>query len=173
MSLVSFIENPDSSKKAIELLDSATKIDSNYFLGHYNKLMFLSQLNRNDESLRTLKRLIVLRPNAHDLYLMGGIWHEKIGNSDSSHKYFEKSLSICNSVLDTMNKKNKDYVMLMQNKAINLIMLDDSLKANILLKNLIDFMPDDPKFGNVEKEYIHSLMGKSKIEMLNSFSARK
>ena len=45
MTLVKFINNEDSSKKAISLLDKATAIDSNYFLGYYNKLMFLDQLN--------------------------------------------------------------------------------------------------------------------------------
>lgn len=173
ISLVSFIKNPDSSRKAIQLLDSATKIDSNYFLGYFNKLMFFSQLNLNDEGLRTLNKLIVLRPNSHDLYMMSGLWYEKIGHSDSSQGYFEKSLSICNTVLDTMGKKNKDYTMLVENKAINLIMLGDSVGANILLKNLLDFVPDDPKFGNVEKEYINSLIGKSKRELLMSFSGTK
>ena len=32
MKFVAFIDNPDSSKKAISLLDKATTIDSNYFL---------------------------------------------------------------------------------------------------------------------------------------------
>ena len=45
MTLVKFIDNEDSSKKAISLLDNATAIDNNYFLGYCNKLMFLGQLN--------------------------------------------------------------------------------------------------------------------------------
>jgi tetratricopeptide (TPR) repeat protein len=170
MLLVSFIENPDSARKAIQLLDSATKIDSSYFLAYYNKLMFFSQLNLNDEGLRTLNKLIVLRPYAHDLYMMCGLWYERIGHSDSSQSYFEKSLSICNTVLDSMSIKNKDYFMLVGNKAINLTMLGDSLTANGLLKNLYDSLPEDSKFGNVEKDYIYSLIGKSKSEILKTFS---
>ncbi len=173
MSLVSFIENPDSSGKAILLLDSATAIDSNYFLGHYHKLMFYSQLNLHSEGFRTLNKLIAMRPYAHDLYLKAGLWYEKTGHSDSSRRYFEESLSICSKISDTMGKKNKDYVMLMGNKAINLIMLGDSLNANSLLTNLYDAIPDDPTFGNAQKEYIKSLMNKSKAELLTSFPATK
>ena len=34
MLLVPCLENPDSSRKALTLLDKATTIDSNYFLGY-------------------------------------------------------------------------------------------------------------------------------------------
>jgi tetratricopeptide (TPR) repeat protein len=170
MTLVPYIDNADSSKKAISLLDKAIEIDSNYFLGYSNKLMFYYQLKQFDKALLTNNRLIQLRPNAHDLYMRSGMLYEQLGDTASSKTYFKRSLAICNSVLDTMDKRNRNFVMLTTNQAINLIMLDDSAKANDILKTLYDNQPDDPKFDNVEKKYIQSLMGKSKSDLIDLMS---
>jgi len=161
MTLVRFIDNADSSQKAISLLDNATSIDSNYFLGHYNKLMFFNQLKEFDKAVLTINKLIQLRPFAHDLYLTGGILYERIGDTISSKKYFEKSLTICNTVLDTMNKTNRDYEMLVGNKAVNLIMLGDEIKANELLKQLHDSQTDE----DLRKKTL-TMMKKSKKQLL-------
>jgi uncharacterized protein HemY len=66
-----------------------------------------------------------------------------------------------------MNSKNRDFVMLKTNQAINLIMLNDTAKANKVLKNLYKSLPDDPEFDNVEKKYIQSLMNKSKRDLID------
>ena len=168
MTMVRHIDNPDSSKKAISLLDQATKIDSNYFLGYSNKLMFFFQLKQFDKLIQTNNKLILLRPSAHDLYLTGGMFYEQIGDTVSANRYFNKSLTICNAVLDTMNNKNRDFVMLTTNQAINLIMLNDSAKANNILKVLYDNQPDNPQFDNVEKKYIQSLMNKNKKDLVDT-----
>jgi len=167
MTLVAYIENSDSSKKALSLLDKATTIDSTYFLGYSNKLMFYYQLKQFDKAISTNNKLIQLRPNAHDLYMAGGIFYEKVGDTGSSKRYFNKSLTICNAVLDTMNRKNRDFVMLTTNQAINLIMLNDSAKANKVLKDLYESQPDDLEYDNVEKKYIQSLMNKSKKDLID------
>jgi tetratricopeptide (TPR) repeat protein len=170
MTLVRYIDNADSSKKAISLLDQATEIDSNYFLGYSNKLMFFFQLKQFDKLIQTNNKLIQLRPSAHDLYLTGGMFYEQIGDTVSANRYFTKSLTICNAVLDTMNNKNRDFVMLTTNQAINLIMLNDSAKANNILKVLYDNQSDDPQFENVEKKYIQSLMNKNKKDLVDTMS---
>jgi hypothetical protein len=77
-------------------------------------------------------------------------------------------LVICNSALDTMSVTNRDYITLTTNKAINLIMLGDSLNANKILKKLYATQPDDPEFGNAEKKYTQSLMNKNKGQLLDS-----
>jgi tetratricopeptide (TPR) repeat protein len=154
MKFVLFIDNSDSSKKAIYLLDKATLIDSNYFIGYANKLMFYYQLKQFDKLIWTNNKLIQLRPSAHELYLRGGIFYEKIGDTESAKGFFNKSLTICNTVLDTMNTKNRDFLMLTTNQAINLIMLNDSARANNNLNVLYNNRPDNPKFENFEKMYI-------------------
>lgn len=170
MTLVPFIDNPDSSQKAINLLDKATTIDTNYFLGYANKLMFYYQLHQFDKALLTNNQLIQLRPTAHDLYLRSGILYTQLGDTTNAKTYFAKGLTICNSVLDTMTKANRDYVMLTTNQAIALIMLGDTSKANKILHVLYDNQPDDQDFDNVEKKYIQSLMNKSRKELIEQLS---
>jgi tetratricopeptide (TPR) repeat protein len=166
MELVAFINNQDSSRKAISLLDKATTIDSNYFLGFYNKLMFHNQLKELDKAVLTVNKLIQLRPTAHDLYLTGGVLYERLGDTISSKTYFQKSLTICNSVLDTMSTKNRDYEMLVGNKAINLIMLGDQAKASEILKKLYDSQTDEEL-----KKWTASLMNKNKKELLELWTS--
>ena len=166
MTLVAFIDNPDSSRKAISLLDKATTIDSNYFLGHYNKLMFFSELKQFDKAVLTINKLVQLQPSAHDLYLTGGILYERIGDTVSAKAYFTKSLAICSSVLDTMNFKNSDYEMLVSNKATNLIMLGNQEKANELLKKLYDSLTDKE-----HKKMTLSMMNKSKKQLLELWAS--
>jgi tetratricopeptide (TPR) repeat protein len=168
--LSNFIDNPDSCKKALSFLDSATAIDSNCFLCYHNKLMFLYSLKQFNRLLSTVDTCIKLRPNAHDLYLTAGILHEKVGDTIASKSYFTKSLTICNPVLDTMQTGNRNYAMVTTNKAINLIMLGDSAQANQILKSLYKAQPDDPQFGNVEKKYTLSLMNKSKKQLIDTLT---
>lgn len=170
MTLVPYIDNADSSNKAISLLDKATEIDSSYFPGYLNKLMFYYQLKQFDKALLTNNKLIQLRPTAHDLYLRSGMLHTQLGDTTNAKTYFTKGLTICNSVLDTMTKTNRDYVMLTTNQAIALIMLGDTAKANKILKTLYDNQPDGPDFDNIEKKYIQSLMSKSSKELIEQLS---
>ena len=167
MTLVAYLENADSSLKAISLLDKATTIDSNYFLGYYNKLIFYYQLKQFDKAILTNNKLLQLRPNAYDLYMTGGMLYEQIGDTVAAKTYFSKSLNICNSVLDTMNRQNRYFVTVRTNQAINLIMLNDSTKANKIFKDLYESLPEDLEFDNVEKKYIHFLMNKSKKEVID------
>ena len=166
MTLVPYIDIPDSSNQAISLLDKATEIDSSYFHGYSNKLMFYYQLKQFDKALLTNNKLIQLRPNAHDLYLRSGMLYTQLGDTTNAETNFTKSLTICNSVLDTMTKTNRDYAMVTTNQAIALIMLGDTAKANKSLQVLYDTQPDDPEFDNVERKYIQLLMGKSKASWL-------
>jgi tetratricopeptide (TPR) repeat protein len=165
--LISFTNNPDSCKKALLFLDSATAIDSDDFIAYYNKLMFLYGLKQYDKAINTTNELIRLRPNAHDLFMLKGNLLNKIGDTTSANLNFGKSLKICNSVLDTMHETNRDYVMFVMDKAVNLIMLGDSANANEILKVLYDKQPDDPEFENFDKKYILSLMNKNRIQLID------
>ena len=136
--LVNHLDNADSCKKALTYLDSATTIDTNYFSGYYEKLMFLSSLNQFDKAVLTINNCIRIKPYAHELYFTGGILYERIGDTISSKIYFTKSLTILNPVLDTMSVNNRDYEMLIGNKAMNLLMLNEDKLLNDLLSNLSD-----------------------------------
>jgi tetratricopeptide (TPR) repeat protein len=171
MSLGLYMDDPDSSKKAISLLDKATTIDSTYFIAHYNKLMFYYQLRQFDKAILTVNKLLELHPSSHDLLMTGGVLYEKTGDTISAKNYFQKSLMICNNVLDTMNTKNHNYFMFITNKAVNLIMLGDSIQANKILKDFYDTQPDEPEYDNVAKNYIQSLMNKNKAQLVEFLSS--
>jgi len=160
--------NVDSTKKAITLLDAATNIDSNYFLAYYNKMLFLNELKLYGRSIQTMQNLIRIKPQSHDLYLQGGLLYEITGDSIIAKRYFQKSLEILNPVLDTMSINNGDYVMLVGNKAVNLIMTGDQISADKLLRDLLAKHPESDW-----KEYILSLMNKSKKELIESLKSRE
>lgn len=163
MKLVPFISNADSSKKALLLLDSATKIDSNYFSGHFNKLMFLDNLKQYDRVIATINNLIRIKPFANDLYLMGALQYEKKGDTITSKEYYQKSLAICNKVLDTMSVANKDYEMLLGNKGINEVMLEKQIKSNETFRKLYNIQTD-----SFSKTMTLKIMNKSRREVLDS-----
>ena len=134
--LAQYIHNSDSCRKALKLLDSATKIDDQYFLGHFNKLMFLSQLQEYDKAIATINKLITLKPLAHDLHLMAGIFYLKQKDTISATKHLNLSLNICNQVLDTMSSTNNNYLLFSLDKAECLFMLEREDDANNYLNAL-------------------------------------
>ena len=155
------IQNSDSASKAIIFLDSATAIDSNYYLGYYNKLIFLNQLRQYNKAIIAINNLIRLQPNANVFYFNGGIIYEKIGDTISSRDYFQKSLEICIKVLDTMKVENRNYEMLITNKAVDLIMLGEKEKGNLLLIKVYENQIDKSL-----KAMALSFMNKSKSEIV-------
>lgn len=159
--LVNYIDNPDSCRQALLYLDSATNIDNSCFDCYHNKLMFLCSLKQFDKAVETVNECIRIKPEAHDLYLTGGFLYEKTGDTVSSRNYFQKSLTIINSVLDTMKVQNRNYEMLVSNKALNLIMLDDNNTGNVLLKAIAD-RQQEPGL----KEITLSFINKGKKELV-------
>ena len=123
--------------------------------------MFLYSLKQFDNAVETMNECIRIKPSAHDLYLTGGILYEKVGDTISSRKYFQKSLTILTPVLDTMKVKDMNYEMLISNKAINLIMLGDNKAGNDLLKAIAD-RQREPEL----REFTLSFMNKSKKELV-------
>ena len=165
--LVSYLDNPDSCKQALLYLDSATNIDNNCFLCYYNKLMFLYSLKQFDKAVKTMNECIRIKPWAYEFYSTGGILYEKVGDTVSSKKYFQKSLTIINSILDTTKVRDLNYEALLNFKAVNLIMLDQYKDGNDLLKANAD-RQQEPEFKKTTLSY----MNKSKkqlVDMLTDF----
>ena len=160
ISLYNYIDNTDSCKKAIQLLDSASAIDTNCFLCFYNKLTFLIALKQYDKGIATVNHLLKTRPYANDLLITGGAFYDKLGDSTSANQYFQRSLAICESALDTMDIKNKAYTTISINRALNLIILGNSKKGNDLLAQLQKEQGD-----STYRDYIGSFMNKTREEL--------
>lgn len=163
--LVNYYDNVDSSKKALWLLDSATVIDSNCYTCYYNKLLFLNTPNQSHRIGLTLKNLIRIRPNDHSLYLMRGNFYAQQGDTVSGKMDFQKSLEICDAILDTTRFNNPGYDAVLFDKAVILVMLDQPQKSNELFKQLCD------KNAGMEKDFYCSCINKNKTELLAFLSS--
>lgn len=162
--LANHLDNPDSCKQALLYLDSATTIDNDCFLCYKNKLMFLYSLKKFGKAVETVNECIRIMPFAYELYSTGGILYEKVGDTVSSTKYFQKSLTIINSVLDTMKARDLDYEVLLSSKAVNLIMLDENKSGNELLKAIID-RQQEPELKAMALSYLNKRK-KELVDML-------
>lgn len=72
---------------ALYFIDKAIKIDSNYYLGQYQRLRILWNLNRNEEALKTAKKISELR-NYHNVS-MEGIACEKLGDLKKAKELYK------------------------------------------------------------------------------------
>ncbi|HEX3768393.1 MAG TPA: hypothetical protein VHT72_08445 [Puia sp.] len=162
MDLIMCCGADENYRKAATLLDSATTIDSNYFLGYANKLICLGRLKEFKKAIVSVKNMMRIRPVAPDLYATCGFLYESTGDSASAGENFKKALILDEGLLDTMSIKNRDYDMLCYNKAVAVIMTGDQAKGNKLLKALYDRQTD-----NDYREMIGSMMNKSKRELVD------
>ncbi len=149
---------------AIELLNQAIVIDSNYFRAYYNKVTFYTVLKQYDKALESAKDLVRIQPENAYHYGTMGVIYERIGDSISAHKYFQTSKAKFEILIDTLSPTHKGYSAARISQAINLIMLNEQVKANEILKDL--YKKENDEFF---KEYIASLMNKNKKEILEFF----
>jgi len=161
-SAVNIVMRTNNYDKAIELLDEAIKIDSNYPTAFANKVSFQLQLKQFDKALVTSKNLLRIKPNAPDYIVMIGMINEQLGDTVSSKKYFTQAAKIYDDILDTMETTNKNYDMYLINKAVNLIFLGQQQTGNDILKKVYSNTKDE-----VEKEFISEFMNKSKQQILS------
>lgn len=160
MLLTSFIDNGDSVSKALALLDRATSLDSTYIPAHDGKLMYYSSRKEYGKAIETIKIMNRLQPTENK-FLSTGILYEAIHDSVSARPYFEKSLSMCNAILDTMKPQNPDHVTIVSHKAANLLMMGDRTKSLAILKALYDNEKDEEM-----KNIIRNFAKKNKQELI-------
>lgn len=148
--------------QAIELLDQATRIDSNYLTAYGNKLIFQLELKKFEEALITANNLIRINPDAPEHFANFGMIYECKGDTVLSKKFFTQAAKRYDIILDTMNPANKDYDLLLMNKAINLVLVGEQQKGNEILQELYIKQKDE-----TNKQLITLFINKSKQEILN------
>jgi tetratricopeptide (TPR) repeat protein len=155
---------PESSyQKAIQLLNEAIIIDSNLTSAYSNKAIFELHLKQYDKSLETAKRLIEIKPNVPEFYLLAGMIYESIGDTINSYKYFNIAVNKSIDKLDTMTIKNKKYDYLLMNEGVYLILAGQQIKGNEILKQLYKKSNDD-----FYKELIMQFLDKSRKEVFEN-----
>jgi tetratricopeptide (TPR) repeat protein len=130
-------------EKAIDLLNKATQIDSNYFIAFSNKIAAQSYLKRYQDALITAKELLRLAPNnATVKYHVAGIFY-KTGDTTRARAYCQEYLNYCDKKLDTMSVKNRHYKDIQLEKGLVLIFLDQQQKGREIFKTLYEKETDD------------------------------
>lgn len=71
-------------------VNEALKLDTNFYLGHYQKLMILSNLKRYNEALVTAKKISRLR-NFNNMSLEG-IAYENLGKLDKAKELYKTTV---------------------------------------------------------------------------------
>ncbi len=160
--LVNHLNNQDSCLMALRHLDSATEINKNCFSCYQNKLMFLYALQQFDKAIVAINECIRLQPQAHDLYLTAGVLHEKTGDSNKAAQYFQQSLLLLKTILDSTNTDDPNYDILMTNLALNRLLLGDSTAGNKLLQAVAD-RQQEPQ----QKASVLSFTHRSKKELVD------
>jgi tetratricopeptide (TPR) repeat protein len=172
MELVRFLDDKDSSRKALDLLDRATDIDSSYFDAHFNKVMFACSLGEYGVALSAVHNAIRLKPEAHDLFLISGVLQRRVGDTVGSRNSFVKSLSICSSALDTMHATNGDYLMMKGNRILLYTMLNRKDSANYFLNELEEVDKSSETFLNL-REVVNSEIDTVVSKMLDTRNYRR
>jgi len=160
-SAVAIFRNTGDPKKALPLLEQATKIDSNYFRALSTKFSLEMASEMPDEALVTAKRLIKLKPEVGEYYTAIGIIYEGRQDTVSSKIFFMDAIACYDRSLDTMSKANKHRNNISLNKAFNLILLGQQKSGNDILEELYDGSHDE-----IYKGMIKSFMNKSRKEIL-------
>ncbi|HEU5166634.1 MAG TPA: hypothetical protein VFU29_13885 [Chitinophagaceae bacterium] len=160
MTLIRYMKD-DSSQKAILLLDEAIKIDSNYFIAYWNKLSLQSQLKQYDKAIATGKEILKLNKSPYYNFLIATFYY-RLGDTTSANNYFKKTLTMCDTVLDTMSTKNKaTYEVVVMNKGVSLIFLGHEEEGNKILKQFYDNQTD-----TAYRVWTGAFMNKTKEEIL-------
>lgn len=143
----------ESSLRAIQLLNQAIQIDSNYYTAYWNKLGLHTRLKQYDEALVVARHLVRLRPNSPEIHGGIGMLYEMTGDSVSSIKHFNQADVLYDQVLDTMRSGSLNYDMTLMNKGLNLIMIGKQQEGNKLLKQLYQNQ-NDTAFKELIAEYL-------------------
>ena len=160
--------NGDSDLKALSILDAATDKNEKSFEAYKLKLMFYYRHKEYDKAIIAINHCVRLHPDDYILCTQGGVCYENLGDQLASKVYFDEASAICNGLLDTMNTTNEQYLTISRYKAINLILLEETVKANDFLQALYPTI--DATHPN-DKAIIYFLMDKEKkdcIDYLNN-----
>jgi len=155
---------------AIQLLNEATNIQSDYYSAYWNKLVFQSQLGLIDDAFATLKIMEQISPKNPDLKLRLGNFYEqhKKDTIQAMSKYREADL-LYKSILDTINTNSLSYQSIITSYALNLKMLGKNVEADSILYSFIqNHYYDDKEEYEVFKQFIETyIFKKTREEVIN------
>lgn len=145
-SAVAIISQPYDSFNysiALSLLETAIRIDSNFYVAYWNKLSVESQLRKYKQAIETGMKLIAFNPREPQFYGLVGSWYFRIGDSVSSTKYYNQAVILYDQALDTIDTNKIEFKLFKVNRAAILIMLNRSEEAHEILRQMQNIETDE------------------------------
>ncbi|MEO1054351.1 MAG: hypothetical protein AAFX87_27180 [Bacteroidota bacterium] len=124
---------------AIMLLDQATALDSLYFLGYVNKIMFLMMKNDFSRSLETNQRIRELRPKQPKWIIQSALIFELLGDLDKANTEYRKGIKAYENMLDS--ETNLSWELELE-FAQSLVLANDFDRAQDIINKLKKENPD-------------------------------
>jgi tetratricopeptide (TPR) repeat protein len=174
--LINFLDIEDSCRKALLFLDKATQLDNNCYTCFSNKLIFQNALKNYTEAISTINQCIRLNPQSYDLYLKGGVFYAKNGDSVNAKSYFQKALELCSAKISldkTMDKPfqqqgDYDWYVSRIDQAIILKLLGENEKADTILTNIYSIPPTYSQDTEAIRKSIVSILASDRKQLLDS-----
>lgn len=130
---------PDSApyKNAINLLNRAIKIDSNYYIAYQNRFAYQTQSKQYSAALESAKHMLKTHPDDATILALTGCAYERAGDQISASRCYNNALSNYQKILDTMSIRNRDYCFFVTGKASALILLNKNEQSYAYLKEIL------------------------------------
>ena len=148
--------------KAIDLLNQALQIDSNFLTALFNKFSFECGLKKYNKAIITANHILRIQPINPLFYFSVGMACLNSGDSISSQNFFNVSEKQISSLLDTLKPANRFYNNLLLYKAFLMILKDSTQASDSIFSSLISNTKDRyekasySQFSHITKEQIIS-----------------
>jgi len=142
--------------EALNYSEKAISIDSLYHLAYTNKVTVLYRLERYNDAIATLDKILEFKPYSAESLVYQGILFEKLKKHQDAHKKYDQALTLYNyrikNGIHVLNSKsNKAFLFLFTKnkdeaiKEINNIIRDypDSSEPHLTKKIIIQFNKDE------------------------------
>jgi len=166
-SAVNLVINNVQYDKAIDLLDQALQIDSNYLSALYHKFSYEYTIQRYNQAIITAQHILRLQPQPPYFYTSVASLYFHSGDSISANKFLQVAEIKINSILDTMKMANSEYNDLLLNKAVVFICKDSLHLSDSILSLLITNAKDSDQ-KDAYSQYLHITREKFINDIFNS-----
>jgi len=131
----------NKNDSAILVFDQAIEADKTYYMPHSNKVTIYVGQREYQKALQESELSIEKRPDLAEGWTMTGMLHEKLGDSITAAKYYQKSIDLFDERISDPKMKEK-IVPNEMSKALSLILLGKEKEGKDILTKLKE---DNPK----------------------------
>lgn len=147
---------------ALLYLDSAIKVDKDYYIAFGNKSSVYCALKDYKNSLEETKQLLTIKPELAESWVIGGMLCEKLGDTLNALIYYKRSIELFNGRIANPNKK-QDLEANRINGAFSLILIGQERQGRDELKKLKKIYPKnlllDHLLGLNKRTYLNQIFG--------------